>query len=145
LVICSLALANDYVVTVPAGETNAVDAAFVAALGTSTRLVKRGSGVLHLSAALSNYAGEIVAEEGVLFVTESGSLGTSAGYTTVSNGASIVFNAASANGIKVYSETFQLAGEGAPGEMGALANIGASLTGQCFRYLTLLENAKIEA
>lgn len=137
--------ADDYVVTVPAGVTNVIDATFVTNLGSATRLVKRGTGVLQSSALMENYKGEIVVEEGVLLVKETGSLGTSAGYTTVSNGASIVFNVAASNGAKFYGELFRISGDGASGEGGAFVNLGAGLTSACFRYLTLLGDARLRA
>lgn len=129
--------ADDYVVTVAANATNTVDAAFVAELGAAGRLVKRGAGVLKSSAAMANYTGEIVVEEGVLLVTETGAVGTTAGRTVVSNGASIVFSLPSANSAKFGNEKFFIAGRGAEGELGALVNAGAGLTGDgCIRYIT---------
>ena len=144
--VAALTSAADYVVTVAANTTNTVDAAFVAELGAAGRLVKRGAGVLKSSAAMASYAGEIVVEEGVLLVTETGAVGTTAGRTVVSNGASIVFSLPSANSAKFGNEKFFIAGRGAEGELGALVNAGAGLTGEgCIRYITLLDDAKIRA
>lgn len=136
------AQAADYPVTVPAGTTNVIDAAFVEALGSAERLVKRGTGVLQSSALMANYKGEIVVEEGVLLIKEGSSLGTSAGCTTVSNGASIVMNMATAANYK--AEEFKIAGEGAAGEGGAFVNLGASMTGS-LSYFTLLDDARLYA
>ena len=143
--LCGGLMAVDCPVSVMAGQTNVVDAAFVAALGSADRLVKTGPGTLKSNFLMASYAGEIVVEEGVLLVDETGALGTSAGKTTVSNGASIVFNATSASAAKFWSETIQISGDGAEGIGGAFANLGASLTGQNFRYVTLLGNARIYA
>ena len=142
---CSDLTAADYSVVVGADNTNVVDAAFIAALGSANRLVKTGPGTLKSNSLMSSYAGEIVVEEGVLLVDETGALGTSAGKTTVSNGASIVFKATNANNAKFYGETIQIAGDGAEGVGGAFANLGVSLTGQNFRYITLLDDARIYA
>ena len=145
VMLCGAVLAADYNVTVSSGVTNVVDDAFVSALGSADRLVKRGLGTLKSTPSMSSYAGEIVVEEGVLLVEETGALGTSAGKTTVSNGASIVINSSNANNTKFYGETFQLAGDGAEGIGGAFAHAseGISLTGQNFRYITLLDDARI--
>ena len=140
------AQAADYPVTVPAGTTNVIDAAFVEALGSAERLVKRGTGVLQSSALMSAYTGEIVVEEGVLLLKETGSVGTSAGATVVSNGASVDFDLASTQNFR--NETFKIAGFGAEGVDGALVHKGASMSGSDssgFRYITLLDDAKIRS
>lgn len=143
VMLCGAVLAADYSVTVSSGTTNVVDAAFVSALGSADRLVKRGLGTLKSTPDMSSYAGEIVVEDGVLLVEETGALGTSAGKTTVSNGASIVINSTNANNTKFYGETFQISGDGAEGIGGAFANVGVALVGPNFRYITLLDDARI--
>ena len=144
-VLCGGLLADDYIVSVEAGQTNVIDETFVADLGSASRLVKRGTGTLKSTALMSSYTGEMVVEEGVLLVTEVGALGTSAGKTTVSNGASVVFNMQSVANYNFYGETFQIAGDGAEGVNGAFANIGNGLTKYNIRYVTLLGDAKIYA
>ena len=142
---CGAIWAADYPVSVPAGQTNVIDSTFVADLGSSDRLVKRGLGTLKSTALMSSYAGEIVVEEGVLLVDETGALGNSTGRTTVSNGASLVIHSANADNTKFYGERFQIAGNGADGIGGAFANTGVELSGQNIRYITLLDDARIYA
>ena len=140
-------LATDpYVVTVPEGTTNVVDDAFVAALGAAPTLIKKGPGCLWSNSRMSSYAGGIEVWEGVLYVTEGDSLGTSAGSTVVSNGASIVFNLASQ--VNYRNEKFILAGDGAPGQSGAFVHQGANMTGawdRGYRYFTLADDATINS
>ena len=138
--------ADPYVVTVPEGTTNIVDDAFVAALGDAPTLIKKGQGCLWSNAKMGAYAGSIEIWEGVLYVTEGSSLGTSKGGTVVSNGASIVFNLASKQNYR--NESFTLAGDGAPGESGAFVYRGADMTGSSdygFRYFHLAADTTIYA
>jgi len=112
-----------YVVTVGDGEQT-VDAAFVTALGASEALVKRGAGVLRSNALLNGYTGEIRVEEGVFVVTENGSLGTAAGETSVSNGATLLLDIATANAYNNEGEKVHISGAGAAGYGGAVVNNG---------------------
>jgi len=112
-----------YIVTVSDGEQT-VDAAFVTALGASEALVKRGSGILRSNALLKDYAGEIRVEEGVFAVTENGSLGTAAGETSVSNGATLLLDIATANAYNNEGEKVHISGTGAAGYGGAVVNNG---------------------
>lgn len=89
LAVAGLALAENYEVTVPLGETNRIDAAFVSALG-SKDLVKKGRGVLWSSSAMANYAGKITVEEGAFMVSGPSDLGTTAGTTEVKPGATLI-------------------------------------------------------
>ena len=115
-----------YVVTVTKAEgEKIIDADFVSALGTSEALVKKGDGVLRSSSALANYAGEIRIEAGVFAVPENGSLGTSAGATYVSEGATLLFDCQTQNGLTDKNETIYFAGDGAEDYAGAIVNNGA--------------------
>lgn len=113
-----------YEISVPANEEYALTAADVAAIG-SRDLVKRGAGALKSGACLKDYAGAIRVEEGVLAVTESGALGTSAGETFVASGATLLFDVKTADAYKDAGEKVHIAGTGADGLGGALVNGGA--------------------
>ena len=116
-----------YVVTVAKGDgEKVVDAALVAAIGASESLVKRGDGVLRSNAGLKDYAGVIRVEEGVFAVTENGSLGTAAGDTFVSSGATLLFDVKTSDSYTDEGETVHIAGSGAEGLGGALVNGGSA-------------------
>ena len=117
LAVAGLALAENYEVTVPLGETNRIDAAFVSALG-SKDLVKKGRGVLWSSSAMANYAGKITVEEGALMVSGSSDLGTTAGSTEVKPGATLIIytdagvEGSAGNDGLAFSEGFTVGGTG---------------------------------
>lgn len=113
------AFAEDYEVTVPLGETNRIDAAFVSALG-SKNLVKKGRGVLWGSSAMANYTGKITVEAGAFMVSSAEDVGKSDAnrYVEIQSGATLIVNtgagvegSAAANAI-VTLVHFQFAGTG---------------------------------
>ncbi len=84
-----------YTITVPAGEQKMICADNMEGINGSSVLRKRGAGTLFSSILLKSYPGEIRVEEGAFLVSTNGHLGTSAGKTVVSNGASVVIYAGS--------------------------------------------------
>lgn len=92
----------------------------VIATGTGT-LTKDGTGTLILNAA-NTYTGATIVSAGVLNVQNATSLGTTAGGTTVSNGATLQLQ----GGITVGNETLNIRGVGASGENGALVNVSGT-------------------
>lgn len=113
------AFAEDYEVTVPLGETNRIDAAFVSALG-SKNLVKKGRGVLWGSSAMANYTGKITVEAGAFMVSSAEDVGKSDAnrYVEIQSGATLIVNtgagvegSAAANAIATLVH-FQFAGTG---------------------------------
>ena len=122
----SSACGAPYVVTVAKDTTKVVDADFVAVLGSSEVLVKKGEGVLESNALLKDYAGEIRVEEGVFTITANGSLGTAGGETSVSNGATLLLDVATAHAYTDQGEKVHIAGTGADGYAGAVVNNNTS-------------------
>jgi autotransporter-associated beta strand protein len=90
--------------------SNLTDCDVVANVIGSGGLVKSGLGSLRFESS-NSYAGLTVVSEGKLYINDSSALGTTAGGTTVSNGASLVVF----NSIQVGNETLQLSGPGSDG------------------------------
>ena len=80
--------AGVYVIDVPEGETYQITGTDVNAIG-SNPLAKRGLGTLKVGGSMGSFTGEIRIEEGVYSATKDESLGTSAGGTVISNGATL--------------------------------------------------------
>lgn len=92
----------------------------VIATGTGT-LSKDGTGTLTLNAA-NTYTGTTTVSAGVLNVQNATGLGTIAGGTTVSNGATLQLQ----GGITIGSEALNIRGTGAGGQTGALVNVSGT-------------------
>ncbi len=92
----------------------------VIATGSGT-LTMDGTGTLTLSAA-NTYTGATAVSAGVLNIRNATALGTIAGGTTVSNGATLQLQ----GGITVGLETLNIRGIGASGQTGALVNISGN-------------------
>jgi autotransporter-associated beta strand protein len=90
------------------------------AIGSGT-LTKDGTGTLTLSAA-NTYTGTTTVSAGILNIRNATSLGTVAGGTTVSNGATLQLQ----GGITVGLEALNIRGIGASGQTGALVNISGT-------------------
>ena len=69
-----------YVIDVPAGETYALTADDVTAIGTLP-LVKAGEGTLTVNDVLKDYTGDIYVTNGIYRATTSGAVGTTNGVT----------------------------------------------------------------
>lgn len=90
--------------------------------GTGTiALTKTGTGTLTLSGA-NSYTGATTVSAGVLNVQNATGLGTTAGGTTVSNGATLQLQ----NNITVGAEALGIRGTGASGQNGALVNVSGT-------------------
>ena len=74
-----------YVIDVPAGETYALTADDVAAIGALS-LVKAGEGTLTVNDVLANYDGDIYVTNGIYQASTMGAVGTTNGVTHVLNG-----------------------------------------------------------
>ena len=94
-------------------------------IGGAGGLSKTGAGTLTLSGTGDNtYAGATQVAAGILRIRKSSALGSTAGATTVSNGATLELD--SANGNLSIAETLSLAGNGVLGDPGnPLSGIGA--------------------
>lgn len=92
----------------------------VIATGTGT-LTKDGTGTLTLNAA-NTYTGTTTVSAGVLNIQNASGLGTVAGGTTVSNGATLQLQGT----ITVGSEALNIRGTGAGGQTGALVNVSGT-------------------
>lgn len=92
----------------------------VIATGSGT-LTKDGTGILILNAA-NTYTGATTVSAGVLNIQNATGLGTTAGGTTVSNGATLQLQ----GNITVGSETLNITGTGAGGQTGALVNVSGT-------------------
>jgi autotransporter-associated beta strand protein len=92
----------------------------VIATGTGS-LTKDGTGTLTLNAA-NTYTGATTVSAGVLNIQNATGLGTIAGGTTVSNGATLQLQ----GGIIIGSETLNIRGTGASGQTGALVNVSGT-------------------
>ncbi len=117
-------VANSLVVAVASGE-KALSAEQIALItsGNCAQLVKTGEGTLYnTNAALASFTGDIIVDKGTMIIDRTGDLGTTAGKTVVSNGASLYINAASTdqNLNKFLSEKFYISGTGASENFGAL-------------------------
>ena len=104
-----------YVIDVPAGETYALTADDVTAIGTLP-LVKAGEGTLTVDDVLKDYTGDIYVTNGIYLATTSGAVGTTNGVTHVLDGGT--FNSTCAAGTsdgKVgfsKDEKFYICGDG---------------------------------
>jgi autotransporter-associated beta strand protein len=92
----------------------------VIATGTGT-LTKDGTGTLTLNAA-NTYTGATTVSAGVLNIQNATGLGTTAGGTTVSNGATLQLQGT----ITVGTEALNIRGTGASGQTGALVNVSGT-------------------
>jgi len=92
----------------------------IIAIGSGT-LTRDGTGTLTLNAA-NTYTGATTVSAGVLNIRNATGLGTTAGGTTVSNGATLQLQ----GGITVGSETLNIRGTGASGQTGALVNVSGT-------------------
>ena len=73
-------------------------------------IVRQDNGVLELGGANTGYTGNITVTEGTLRVTHNNALGTTAGHTTLGNGAILELQAASASDSLNIGETLRLSG-----------------------------------
>jgi autotransporter-associated beta strand protein len=102
------------------GGTGYVTVNDVIATGTGT-LTKDGTGLLTLN-AVNTYTGATTVNAGVLNIRNATGLGTIAGGTTVSNGATLQLQ----GGITIGSEALNIRGIGAAGQNGALVNVSGT-------------------
>ena len=112
-----------YTINVESGS-RALTADDVAAMAGYDELVKTGDGTLVVGSVLSSFTGVIRIEAGVYEVTESGALGTTAGATYVSSGASLRLNGATSGCIALGNEEVHIVGAGNEESPGAIRNIG---------------------
>lgn len=124
---------GNYVISVANGNAT-LSSEDVAALGSSVPLVKRGAGrlVIETNLRTAGYAGEIRVEEGYLRARALGALGTTAGGTVVSNGATLEIDGSSVGANVsnfVNGEPLTLSGDGVleNGEpQGVIRNVGGN-------------------
>ena len=141
--------AKTYIVTVPEGETNTLDAAAISVItgGTVTNIVKKGYGALSVSEDLSAFSGNVHIGEGVYLSrptkASNTTLGALSGNVVIANGATLAVQTsvqyASLTGKKVYFE-----GDGYGGQ-GALVNAAGNpqSTSLFGRSLNLTGNGKV--
>ena len=86
-------------------------------------LTKAGSGTMALSGS-NSFSGELTVSGGIVNVQNAMGLGTTAGSTTVSNGATLQLQ----GGISVGAEALSLNGGAASGQTGALVNVSGTNT-----------------
>ena len=133
-----------YVIDVPAGETYALTADDVTAIGTLP-LVKAGEGTLTVNDVLKDYTGDIYVTNGIYQATTSGAVGTTNGVTHVLDGGT--FNSTCAAGTsdgKVgfsKDEKFYICGDGY-NNMGAIRQT-TSLCANFGGYMTFTGPARI--
>ena len=139
----TLVQAADYEVTVPYGETNTIDAAFVANLGTDN-LIKLGRGMLVSSADMASYTGTITIREGAFEITTSNDLGTGDGGTVVEDGGTLFVNMESSND-RFGNEQFTIAGTGDSAYGAAVYQPKSKDEFKLFKYLALSGDATIYA
>ena len=134
---------EEYVVFVPYGQTNTIDAAFVAALG-SKNLVKMGRGTLVSSTAMANYTGTIIIREGAFLIRTTDDLGTSDGGTVVEDGGTLVVKMLDGQS-RFSNERFTIEGTGDAAYGAAIYQIVSNDRFKLFKYLTLSDDATIYA
>ena len=145
---CATNDAGAFVVTVPAGVTNVVDAAFVTALDAHAPLIKRGPGGLWSNPLIKDYAGDILVEEGFLMISTNQALGATSGSTVISNGASLVIRTnipggAPANMLQLGAEKVYLEGHGTADYPAAAINADTRSQYYTFQNLYLTGDATI--
>ncbi len=139
----TLVQAADCEVTVPYGETNTINAAFVANLG-SDNLVKTGRGMLVSSADMASYTGTITIREGALKIRTTSDLGTGDGGTIVEDGGTLLVDMTSGNE-RFGNEQFTIAGTGDETYGAAVYQIRSNDRFKLFKYLALSDDATIYA
>jgi autotransporter-associated beta strand protein len=109
-----------YYVDVPRGETATLDSSMfdVSAANTAgAPFAKRGEGMLRVGDAMSAFAGEIRVEDGTYDVLNDNGLGTVAGFTSVSNGATLKISGGNfGNAATHQNEAFYVDGAGYAGQ-----------------------------
>lgn len=109
------------------GATN-----FNGAIVGSGDLFKSGSGITTINNNNTSWTGNVTINEGMVVVTSDGALGTTAGTTTVNDGASLAFRAPSSGGGVNYAttESVTIKGQGIyrgnEGYVGAIYNDGGN-------------------
>ena len=139
----TLVQAADFEVTVPYGETNTIDAAFVANLGTDN-LIKLGRGMLVSSADMASYTGTITIREGAFEIKTTSDLGTADGGTIVEDGGTLVVSMASGHD-RFSNEPFTIEGTGDAAYGAAVYQHAANDRFKLFKYLTLSGDATISS
>ena len=134
-------------VTVGAGETNAMDSAYVGQLNANafSKLVKKGAGGLDVAVSLEGFMGAIDVDEGTYIYRTSTSLGSLAegnGAVTVKDGATLCAWCETVNGLYPYEKTFVIAGDGVNGA-GALDCRTEQQNGPFGGRIILAGNARI--
>jgi fibronectin-binding autotransporter adhesin len=105
------------------GGDNTSPAAYAGVISGSGGVTKIGTGIWTVSGA-NTYTGATTISAGVLNVQNNTGLGTIAGGTTVSNGATMQFQ----NNITIGNEALNIRGTGAAGQTGALVNVSGTNT-----------------
>jgi fibronectin-binding autotransporter adhesin len=109
--------------TLTTGGDNTSPAAYAGVISGSGGVTKIGTGIWTVSGA-NTYTGATTISAGVLNVQNNTGLGTIAGGTTVSNGATMQFQ----NGVTIGNEALNIRGTGAAGQTGALVNVSGTNT-----------------
>jgi autotransporter-associated beta strand protein len=100
------------------GTGNTSDTGVVSGSGTFT---KSGTGTVTFTGT-NTYTGSTTVSAGILNIQNASALGTTAGGTTVSSGATLQLQ----NGISVGAESLTISGSGAAGQNGALVNVSST-------------------
>ena len=128
-----------YTINVESGS-RALTADDVAAMAGYDELVKTGGGTLVVGGELSSFTGVIRVQAGVYEVTANGAIGTTAGATYVSSGASLRLNGATSGCIAFGNEEVHIVGAGNEESPGAIRNIGKQQS-SAFKKIFLDGNA----
>jgi len=125
---------NSGTMTTIASGTNTISGP----ISGSGSFVQNGTGFTILSGS-NSYSGPTLVEQGILNIRSNSALGSTAGGTIVSNGATLQVQ----GNINIGTEAVTLSGSGAPGQTGALVNVSGSnvLAG----LVTLADNATISS
>ncbi len=109
------------------------------------QLVKLGSGTLfNTNGALAAFTGDIIVAEGEMRIFNSNDLGTTAGKTVVSNGATLFLTNGVSSSINT-SEPIHIAGTGSKNDYGALRKFTHDSSRWNITNLTLIDDALIMA
>ena len=117
----TLSGANTYTGATTHGRRNTSPAAYAGVISGTGGVTKIGTGIWTVSGA-NTYTGATTVSAGVLNIQNNTGLGTTAGGTTVSNGATMQFQ----NNVTIGNEALNIRGTGAAGQTGALVNVSGT-------------------